>query len=189
MNLKKVALALALTAGSASAESTFDSLGYVAGIFGLLSLMLSYRLIYFSNGLDAQIIKKTAQLKRLQEETKKYETEIKKQREDGARSIDGRVESELAKAKDAASDRHRFEGLDKNYWQRIGQMDPATADSPHLKKLMDEKAEVERMISLTKLKYLEMDKKSFDNIMEGYQRRLIELEAKISGIRGDRGGN
>jgi len=184
MDSKRKALAiLAAAAPLASAQSEFDSLGFVAGLFGILSLFLSYRLIYAKNGLDAQIMIKTLQLRKLKEEAGKYEADIRHHRQTASIDLDARVSSEMEKAKGGQS---RFEGLDKNYWQRIGVMEEPAQATSDIQKLKDEKTALESIITLTKSKYLEMDRKSFDNIMEGYQRKLIEIEAKLKGIGGAR---
>lgn len=187
MDVKKGLFAVLLAGTCASAQSEFDSLGYVAAVFGAAALALSYRLIYAKDGLDAQILKKTAQLRKLNEEVAKYEREVKIRKEEASKNIDARTSSELERAKAVADGKARFEGLEKHYWERMNEMDRPSATKADLRKLIEEKAEVERMIALTKTKYLEMDKKTFDNIMEGYQRMQIELEAKISRIRGENG--
>ncbi|MFH0862480.1 MAG: hypothetical protein V1875_05550 [Candidatus Altiarchaeota archaeon] len=185
MDLKKKALAVMMAASSVSAQSDLDSLGFVAGLFGILSLILSYRLIYAKNGFDAQIMLKSAQLRKLKEEVEKYEADVRRRRKDASLDMDSRVSMEMHKAKEASDEaKCRFDGLDKNYWNRIGVMGQSASSSTDLQKLKDDKADVERMIAMTKSKYLEMDKKSFDNIMEGYQRKQIEIDAKIKAIGG-----
>jgi hypothetical protein len=178
-----------LLAGNASAQSGIDSLGYVVAAFGLMSLLASYQLIYRKNGLDEQIAKRTALLKRILEETREAQDRLNKVRAD-LTAMDEQFTAfkkpVVAKGSGAEPDKLR-----KEYWDHMQTVDEMAPTSPDLKKLMEEKADVEHMIELTKSKYLEwsMDEKGFNNIIESYQRRIIELETKINRMKGETNGH
>lgn len=172
----------AAVASQTCPNNSLESLGYVAAVFGILSLTLSYRLIYQRNGLDEQIAKKTAILKKLIEEEKKYEEAANRRRQEAA-AVGQRLMSELKKTKEAVGSKGDKVGFSREYWDRIQTLGEMEED-PQLNKLMEEKAEVENMLASAKARYLELDEKIYKNIIEGYQSRLIEIETKIKKIRG-----
>lgn len=176
-------------AGSASAQSGLDFMGYVAAAFGLMSLIASYQLIYRRNGLDEQIAKKSAFLTRLQDEVREAQERLTKVRKDLA-DMDGQAAA-VKKATLMRGANAEPEKLRKEYWDHLQKMDDMTPTNSELRKLMEEKADVEHMVEMTKSKYLEwsMDEKSFNNIIEGYQKRIIELETMIHKIKGEKNGN
>ena len=182
--------AAAQAAGNASCTvqsggGGIESLGFVVALFGAAALFLSYQLIYTRSGLDAQIAKKTQLLRKLQAEIQEREQILGQKRADAVRDLDPRVSSELKKAMAVAESRTKPEGFSKEYWDRIETMGTLMPESPEMKKLIDERDEVENMIALTKDKYLDMDKKAFNSIIEGYQKRLIEIDAKINKLKAD----
>ncbi|MFH0862481.1 MAG: hypothetical protein V1875_05555 [Candidatus Altiarchaeota archaeon] len=66
------------------------------------------------------------------------------------------------------------------YWERIDKVG-GPGDDPNLDKLVLERDDINSLIELTKIKYhtRAIDEKSFSNITEGYQKKLIEIESKI----------
>jgi hypothetical protein len=118
--MRRGLLALLFLAPAVSAQVGVDSLGYVAGIFGMMSLLYCYQLIYKKHGLDNQIAKQTALITKLQEEIDERQHEVQIKRKQAGANMDGRVMEELKKAQ-AASDARKGE-LTKGYWDRIQQM-------------------------------------------------------------------
>jgi hypothetical protein len=179
-----------LLASFARAESGLESLGYVAAAFGLMSLIASYQLIYRRSGLDEQISKKAILLKRLQEETKEAQDKLNFLRKE-AGEMESQAIAEIQKSTKMRGTNLEPDKLRKEYWDHLQQMGEISPDSRELRKLMVEKADLEHMVEMTKSKYLEwsMDEKSFNNIIEGYQRKIIELETKIQRLRVEKDGS
>ena len=169
-------------ASSASAEGGLESLGYVALVLGILGLAYTYGLTQTKNGLEASIKRDKAVLRKLREEIK----ETKKDLEIHKSEVDDRVSAEVEKVQDMSKVNHD-DGLDREYWDRIGQMELPAQEKSKLEKLADEKTELERMIELTKEKYHTrvIDEKSFSDITGEYQKKLIEVEAKIRKAKGE----
>jgi chromosome segregation ATPase len=179
-----VAAAMVAQAQFVQAASEFDSLGYVAAVIGLLAFVFSYRLIYARNGLDAQIAKKGALLRKLQNDIIETEKRLKSLRESQANFQD-RVGAEMKKADDAKRFTKADEAIKSEYWDRMGQLGSTVKEEESIKKLEAQKAEIEAMIELTKAKYLELDEKNFNNLMQEHQRQLIAVETRITRLKGE----
>lgn len=182
------ALTLLLLAAPASAQSGVESLGYIALALGILSLLYSHNLTRGKRGLEAQIAREKAILKKLRGEVQTCRDELEKHRIEAQAAVDEKTASEIRKAGESAHVMRESDGLRKEYWDRLGHM--GVAENAELKKLLDEKQEIEGMIELTKAKYhtRAIDEKSFSDITEEYQKKLIELEAKIRKLKGEGDG-
>ncbi|MFH1054654.1 MAG: hypothetical protein V1744_01020 [Candidatus Altiarchaeota archaeon] len=165
-----------------SVDSGLESLGVTALILGAIALVYAYRLTNTKNGLESQILKDKALLNRIRQEIKAERETLDRLRADAKQFLDDRVGQEMKKTGSAKE--VKKEGLRQEYWGRISQMSGKVED-PELKRLMGEKAEIQSMIEITKTKYhtRAIDEKSFSNITEGYQKRLIEIEARISKLK------
>jgi hypothetical protein len=102
-------------------QSSLDSLGYVAGVFGIMALLYSYQLISTRNGLDAQIAKRNAMIRKLDEDIK-MKQDVATAHKGAEVPLDGRVAEEVKKL-EAASKTEDHNGMPKGYWDRLQQMD------------------------------------------------------------------
>jgi len=190
--MKRALIFLTLAATSASAESGLESLGYVAFALGLLSLLYSYNLTKGKTGLEAKIAREKVLLKKMRKEIQDHKEQLDAWKKQESVEVDGKVAHEIEKASTGVvHDRDDADGLRMEYWDRLGHMDSPTPEDPSVKKLVEEKKEIEGMIELTKMKYhtRELDEHSFSNITQEYQKRLIELEAKIKKQKGEENGD
>lgn len=119
MTIRRVAVVL-LLAPTVSAQSNLDSLGYVAGAFGIMSLIYSYQLICARDGLDAQIAKRNAIIRKLDEDIKEKLTATSRKTVDA--KLDSRVAEEVKKL-ETASKTQDHNGMPKGYWDRMEQME------------------------------------------------------------------
>jgi hypothetical protein len=186
--MKRIITLLMLTP-CASAQSSLESLGYVALGFGILALLYSYHLTQTKKGLEAQIAKEKGILRRLQDEVTANQEIIERQ---GSEALRGsRLSDEIKKTEGIITAKTKQDGLRKEYWERLEQMTSHTTEETELKRLLDERAETQSMIELTKEKYhtRAIDEKSFSDITGEYQKKLIELETRIRKLKGRKNGD
>jgi len=93
---------------------------------------------------------------------------------------------EIRKARELIEEKYNKDTLRKGYWKRIETMGIPT-ENPSIQKLMEEMNEIRGMLEITKIKYhtRAIDEKSFSNITQEYQKRLIELETKMRKLHGE----
>jgi hypothetical protein len=187
--MKRTIITLFLLAPAASAQGSIESLGYIAFFFGFLALAYSYHLTSGKKGLEAQIARERAILKKLKLEVKQTGEELEQQK---SKKILGQAQitQEMEKMKDAVDLNHSAEGFTRGYWSRLEAMGGTVPVKTELDKLVEEKSEIQGIIEMTKEKYhtRAIDQQSFSNITEEYQKRLIEIEAKIRKLKGEEHG-
>ncbi len=160
--------------------SNIQGFEYAIAAAALFAALLIYvlKLLSENKKLKAQLLRETRILKKQHEEISSEKTEIEKLRKNAAQT-DPRTFEEMKKAQ--ITRKNSAEGIKNEYWDKIGKVTGGKPEDDELKKLTDEKKNIEEMLELTKKKYhtREIDEKSYSNITEDYQRKLIEVESKI----------
>lgn len=158
----------------------------------LALLLYAYKLHSKNQRLQMELIKSLEAISSLRKTTrklKKRESELEKQASIGVdekkRIAEGIVEIE--KIRGAKS---REEQMKSRYWDRIEKTtEPAGKTTPEeddeLDRLEEEQKSIEETIELTRVKYNSglVDEGIFKEMIRGYQKQLIEIEAKMREIR------
>jgi len=183
--MKRKLIILSTIIPCASAQGGLESLGYVAFIIGVLAFLYSYRLTSMKNDLEARIVREKAALNKLQAEVRTARKELEKIRRDALGPAD-QISNEIRRTEEAVGMKMKPDGLKEEFWDRLGQMREVKPEKTELDGLLEEKGEIQSMIDMAKEKYhtRTIDQQTFCNITEGYQKRLIEVEAKIKKMRG-----
>jgi len=187
--MKRELILLAALAPLASAQSTLDSIGLIGYVFGALAIIYAWRTTSAQGGIEERIGKEKALLIRIRQEIVSEKQTLERLRRDIKDVSDDKLKSEMKKADEKPTKKEQA-GLRNDYWNRIDEISGGKAD-PEVKKLTDERAEIQTMIEMTKAKYhtRAIDEKSFSNIIEDYQKRLIEIEAKLKKLSGGDNGS
>lgn len=166
----------------------------VLAAIGLCVASLAYNLIliYQKSRLSFKLAAKEGLVRKMQLDLRERqdrldadETKIEEQNElieEQRQLLDtSPVHEGLRKAKDNLET-----GLQKRYWERLERLGNPAEDSK-LAGLYVERDEINGLIELAKIKYHTrvIDEKSFSNITEEYQKRLIELESKIKKVESE----
>ncbi|MBD3389314.1 MAG: hypothetical protein GF416_09460 [Candidatus Altiarchaeales archaeon] len=161
-----------------------STLGLVGFVFGILALLYTYNLTQTRDGLEKQIRQKKRALMRVSAELKEVNAELKARRGD----LDSILSSEVEKIDKVTANKPMSDGIKRGHWDRLGEMErTSTGEGSELGRLEEEREEIERMIEATRDKYHKrmLDEKSFSNITQDYQKKLIELETKIKKRKGE----
>jgi hypothetical protein len=178
-------LCLLSLAGHASAETDISSIGYVGFIFGALALLYTYAQTQTKNGLDRQIRRDRSLLHRLKNEINEAKGDLEKIRFDTKSITDEMDRDEIRRIEGAPKNNKKTASLRGDYWERIDELSH-DAGHPSRQRLEEDKRDIETMIEMTKAKYhtRAIDEKTYTNIIEEYQKKMIEIEAKMKKLEG-----
>jgi hypothetical protein len=164
-----------------------------AVVLGLLSLGYNLALILQKKQLNKKISSKDGFVRKLQTELREKEQHLK----DDERKILQQKQiieeqRKLVETSPLTQQLKKTQGnqdfsMERRHWERLDKVGSPSENTP-LKPLLTERDDINGLIELAKVKYhtRAIDEKSFSNITEDYQKRLIELESKIKKVEESR---
>jgi len=167
-------IVLLLLPSVASAESGMSLIGYALGAIGVASIAYTYSLHEKRRTLEKDIAAGTTRLERLKTEIKNAER-ILKENADKTKNLAREVDTIEALKKEST-------GARRGYWDSILKAGAEGPNEKQLQALLEEKARMESMIEMAKGKYRHgmIDDTALKAIVEEYQKKLIEVEARVN---------
>ncbi|MCX6695729.1 MAG: hypothetical protein NTU61_05490 [Candidatus Altiarchaeota archaeon] len=181
--LALLTLLLLASTATAQAQSTTEIIYVVIVVIAIASILHTYHLTQAKNGLENRLRTLKAILDKQRAEIDENEEKLAIQRAEIAKMIDGKVINEAKKAEQLKkSKKSSIDTLRMEYWDRLGQLEEPSPKKTEIEKLLNEKKEIEGLVEATKSKYVTevIDKGTFNEIMGGYQKKLIELESRLA---------
>jgi hypothetical protein len=151
----------------------------LAYAIAVLALFGCYWLYSDRRDLKAALSDRETSVARLSMEVDSCRERIRSMEE----KLSGEVKGEMKKATDALEASQKSTDVKGDYWDKISwDNDPKKSE---LNALADERDDLQRYIERAKTKYHSraIDDKTFSHITEDYQKKLIEVEAKMEKIQ------
>ncbi len=163
---------------AASAESGLSLLGYALGAIGVAAIAYTYSLRDRRRTLERELAAGTARLERLKAEIKNAERILKEKTERNS-GLAKEVDAIETQKKESAEAR-------RGYWDGILKAGAESPAEKQLQALLAEKARMESMIEMAKGKFRHgmIDDNALKDIVQEYQKNLIEVEASIKELEG-----
>ena len=204
--LKKAGIALSLLIATFilfSASCNADNGNITEGIWiipgaitllAMLAIAYIYQQISKEDGLEKRIKKNReilrTQMREIRENQEKIERQKKLLDEKEEKEVSGEIEEVV---KGHASFRRGSRGIRGDFWDKLGRVGSSKEEEKRRKLLRkglrEEREKIQEMIKLTKQKYhkKEIGETGFKEMINEYQRKLIEIEAKINELQKNEG--
>jgi hypothetical protein len=176
---------------------SLQDLVYSAIILVCVSIAMNLVLLVDKRGQGVKVALVQAAMSKMQSEVKLKDQVLRKYREDvhvmrfqleEQKKLLEKTQfsAEMSRISESIDEKQRAFRVERGYWDNIDRIGDPTS-SPQISKLIDEKEEIQGMLEITKMKYhtRAIDEKSFSNITQEYQKKLIEIDSKLQRLQGD----